>query len=157
MRVLDETSGLPARIVYAVAVTADGAVWAGTAGGVARLTDAGIGLYTHARGQLPHDWVNALLADGDGVLAGTYDAGVARLTPDGGGRLVEGLEAAWVNPGGLAWVGGRLTVATLGGGLLVADEDGVAHQPGLPSEDVTAVVRNAGSHWIGTRGGLARL
>ena len=157
VRVIGRDAGLPGRIVYAVAVAADGAVWAGTGGGAARITAAGVTPYTHAGGQLPHDWVNALLPDGDSMLAGTYDAGVWRLAPGGTGRAVRGLEAAWVNPAGLARVGEALLVTTLGGGLLVRRGGEVVRQARLPSEDVTAVLRHRGRLWIGTRGGLARL
>ena len=123
----------------------------------ARITSGGVTVYSHAGGQLPHDWVNALLPDGDAVLAGTYDAGVWRLTADGRGRPVRGLEAAWVNPAGLARVGDALLVTTLGGGLLVRRDGAVLRQAHLPSEDVTAVLHHHGALWIGTRGGLARL
>jgi len=165
VRVIDASAGLPGRIVYAVAIAGDGAVWAGTAGGAARIAtvdDAAGGrvaitAYTHAGGQLPHDWVNALLPDGDAILAGTYDAGVWRLTPDGVGRPVRGLEAAWVNPGGLARMGEALLVSTLGGGLLIRRGGAVLRQANLPSQDVTSILRHRGSLWIGTRGGLARL
>lgn len=157
VRVIDRAAGLPGRIVYAVTSTDDGAVWAGTAGGAARVTADGVTVYRQAGGQLPHDWVNALLPDGDAVLAGTYDAGVWRLSPDGRGRPVRGLEGAWVNPAGLARIGRALLVTTLGGGLLVRREGAVIRQAHLPSEDVTAVLRHHGALWIGTRGGLARL
>ncbi len=157
VRVIDRAAGLPGRIVYSVTTTRDGAVWAGTAGGVARITSDGVTTYTHAGGQLPHDWVNALLPDGDGVLAGTYDAGVWRLAADGSGEPVAGLQSAWVNPAGLARMGGTLLVTTLGGGLLVRRGGEVVRQARLPSEDVTAVVRHRGQLWIGTRGGLAQL
>lgn len=154
VRVIDRAHGLPARIVYSVAVTEDGAVWAGTAGGVARFGEDGVTVFTQANGALPHDWVNALLADGDEVLAGTYDAGVARLTADGSGAAMDGLEGAWVNPGGLARVGDALLVSTLGGGLWRVGE-AVEKVDGLPSEDVTATVRVGDALWVGTRGGLA--
>jgi hypothetical protein len=94
--------------------------------------------------------VTALLPDGDGVLAGTYDAGVAHLSPDGSGRRAPGFDRAWVNPNGLARVDGRLAVMTLGDGLL-----GLGSTR-LPSDDVTAVVVQSGMMWVGTRGGLVR-
>ena len=152
MRVLDERNGLPSRLAYAVAETADGALWAGTAEGVVRLGASGATLYTQASGALPHNWVTALLPDGNDVLAGTYDAGVARLAPDGHGRIEPGLAKAWINPNGIARIGARLAVMTLGDGLLV-DGQRVA----LPSDDVTALVAEGGRVWVGTRGGLVRL
>ncbi len=156
VRHLGVAEGLPARIAYAVAVSADGAVWAGTAGGAARISPEGVQVFTEGGGELPHDWINALVPDGaDGVLAGTYDAGVVRLTPRGG-TPVAGLGAAWVNPGGLFRDGATLWVATLGTGLLQARAGGVSSTAALPSDDVTAWVAWRGAQWIGTRGGLAR-
>ena len=153
-------NGLPGRIVYAVAATADGAVWAGTDRGAARLSADGVTVFTQANGGVPHDWINALLADGDAVYAGTYDAGVVRLTADGRGRPVAGLESAWVNPAGLSFHGTRLTVATLGDGFLSVPRAGAGSaqsRTGLPSDDVTASIVHDGHLYIGTRGGLARI
>lgn len=157
VRVLDTGDGLPSRLVYAVAVAADGAVWAGTAAGAVRFSGRGAALYSHSSGALPHDWVTALLPDGDGVYAGTYDAGVARLDPEGGGAPVPAFGGAWVNPGGLARVGGELLATTLGGGLVRVRAGQRLPAPRLPSADVTAALATAEGLWIGTRGGLARL
>ncbi|PKN57294.1 MAG: hypothetical protein CVU56_11665 [Deltaproteobacteria bacterium HGW-Deltaproteobacteria-14] len=160
VRVLGVAAGLPSRLVYAVAVAEDGAVWAGTAGGAARFGSEGVRVYTQVSGALTHDWVNALLPDGDdgGVLAGTYDAGVVRLTPDGHGVPLAGLEHLWVNPGGLTRIGsGALAVATLGDGLAIVNADGGRLVRGLPSDDVTSVVPAAEGLWVGTRGGLVRI
>ncbi len=156
VRVIGPRHGLPSRIVYAVAVSTDGAVWAGTAGGAARIAADGVRTYTQANGALPHDWVNALLPEGDGVLAGTYDAGVARRDAEGG-RVLPGLGDAWVNPAGLTRAGGALWVSTLGGGLWRAAGDRVTRVHGLPADDVTAVALLHGALWIGTRGGLAHV
>ena len=155
VRHVGRRDGLPARIAYAVAVARDGAVWVGTAGGAARLAGDGIQTFRQADGAVPHDWINALTPHGpDGVLAGTYDAGVVALTPRGGAPLPE-LGGAWVNPGGLWAQGGVIWVATLGTGLWRA-AGGVTHRvPNLPADDVTATVWWQGRAWIGTRGGLA--
>jgi ligand-binding sensor domain-containing protein len=154
VRLIDEHAGLPSRICYAVTETKDGAIWVATAGGVARLGD-GVQLYSQTSGALPHDWVTSLLPDGDAVLAGTYDAGVARLTPDGRGARLPGLERAWVNPNGLYRAGDRLLIMTLGDGLLVSTttHTEVVH---LPADDVTAVAPDGAHLWIGTRAGLVR-
>jgi len=160
VRVLGTAAGLPSRLVYSVAVASDGAVWAGTAGGAARFGPEGVRVFTQASGALTHDWVNALLPDGEdgGVLAGTYDSGVVRLTPDGVGIPLPGLEHLWVNPGGLTRVTpDLLAVATLGDGLALVTGEGGKLVRGLPSDDVTAAVATEGGQWVGTRGGLVRL
>jgi sugar lactone lactonase YvrE len=155
VRVLDVAHGLPSRIVYSVAVTEDGAVWAGTAGGAARFGPEGVTRFSQASGALTHDWVNALHADGETVVAGTYDAGVVRLYPDGRGVADMELRDLWVNPGGIAHIGGgRLVVATLGDGLVVSDRDGAREVGPLPSRDVTSAAVAGGVLWVGTRGGL---
>ncbi len=155
VRSLDVSHGLPSRIVYSVAVTDDGAVWAGTAGGVARFGPEGVTRFTQSSGALTHDWVNALFADGDTVLAGTYDAGVVRLFADGEGVVDAELQGLWVNPGGVVYLGrGRIAVATLGDGLVVSDRDGARAWGPLPSDDVTSALVFQGVLWVGTRGGL---
>jgi len=155
-RVLDERNGLPSRIAYAAVETRDGALWVATAGGVARLWGGGVQRFSQAAGSLPHDWVTALLPDSDGVsvLGGTYDAGVVRLSPDGHGARVPGLERAWVNPNGLYRAGDRLLVLTLGDGLLVAGPGAKVQVVHLPADDVTSVAPDGASLWIGTRAGL---
>jgi ligand-binding sensor domain-containing protein len=142
-----------ARVVYAITVASDGAVWAGTIGGALRFgTDATI-RFDRARGTLPGDWVTALLPDErGGVLAGTYDAGVMRLAPDGTSTPVAPLGKLWINPHGLARIDGEIAAATLGQGLRLSR----ATVPKLPDDDVTAVLRIGDTTWIGTRGGLAR-
>ncbi|HEX2686405.1 MAG TPA: hypothetical protein VHN14_07295, partial [Kofleriaceae bacterium] len=144
-----------ARVVYAVAVASDGAVWAGTIGGAQRFGPDATIRFDRARGTLPGDWVTALLPDDQGaVLAGTYDAGVMRLRSDGSSTPVLALDRTlWINPHGLARLGDAIAAATLGQGLRMSR--GTA--PKLPDDDVTAVLRIADTTWIGTRGGLARI
>jgi ligand-binding sensor domain-containing protein len=144
-----------ARVVYAIAVASDGAVWAGTIGGALRFgADATI-RFDRARGTLPGDWVTALIPDDHGgVLAGTYDAGVMRLAADGSSQPVPPLDGKlWINPHGLARIDGTIAAATLGQGLRLSS--GTA--PRLPDDDVTAILRIGDTTWIGTRGGLARV
>jgi len=146
---------LPAPIVYAVTQTRDGAIWAATAAGVARFHSGEVTLFDRARGALPHDWVTSLLPRGDGVLAGTYDAGVARLHADGSADPLPAFGPAWINPNGLATVGNAIIAATLGDGLLVVTGSSARSLGPLPSNDVTSVVVHRGRMWVGTRAGLA--
>ncbi len=164
VRSLTTAAGLPSRRVYSVDVGPDGAIWAGTAAGAVRLGPEGAKTWTRSSGALPHDWVHAIHADPldpEAALAGTYDAGVVRLHPDGTSSPIDGLEAAWVNPSGLfPQADGALLVATLGDGLLAATPSGPDGPAGtktigpLPSEDVTAAIQWGGELWVGTRGGL---
>ncbi len=157
-RVLGVRDGLPSPLVYAVTEAADGALWVGTAHGVARLRkgEATV-IFGVENGKLPHDWITALLADGNGVFAGTYNAGVVRLDPDGSAHAESRFRGAWINPNGLARLPGSLGVvaSTLGGGLVARDPSQASGTP-LPDDDVTAAVIFEGAMWIGTRAGIAR-
>jgi ligand-binding sensor domain-containing protein len=143
-----------ARVVYAITVASDGAIWAGTIGGALRFGPDATVAFDRARGTLPGDWVTALLPDDHGgVLAGTYDAGVVRLAPDGTSKPLAPLDGPlWINPHGLARVDGAIAAATLGQGLRWSR----GSSPALPDDDVTATLRIGHTLWIGTRGGLAR-
>jgi ligand-binding sensor domain-containing protein len=153
VRVLDTGD---ARVVYAVAIASDGAVWAGTIAGAIRFAAGSETRFDRARGTLPGDWVTSLVPDtGGAVLAGTYDAGVMRLAADGTAAPVDGLDGKlWINPHGLARLGDTIVAATLGDGWRLS---GRADHPELPDDDVTATIRIGGTVWIGTRGGLARI
>lgn len=158
-RKLDERQGLPSRIVYAVSEGADGRLWVGTAAGVARLDKDGIRTFRVDDGSLPHRWVTALLADGDGAYVGTYQGGVTRLDRHGATRL-PGSKALWINPHGLTMVGQRLYASSMGGGLVAFARSGdlPAERLGaLPDSDVTAVEDFEGALWVGTSAGLARV
>jgi ligand-binding sensor domain-containing protein len=144
-----------ARVVYAIAVASDGAIWAGTIGGALRFGPDATTRFDRARGTLPGDWVTALIPDeAGGVLAGTYDAGVVRLAPDGTSKPLAPLDGPlWINPHGLARVDDAIAAATLGQGLRWSR----GTSPPLPDNDVTAILRIRNTLWIGTRGGLARV
>jgi hypothetical protein len=144
-----------ARVVYAITVASDGAVWAGTIGGALRFGPDATIRFDRARGTLPGDWVTALVPDEvGGVLAGTYDAGVMRLATDGTSRAMAPLDGKlWINPHGLARIDGTVAAATLGQGLRLSR----GTVPKLPDDDVTAVLRIGDTTWIGTRGGLAQI
>jgi hypothetical protein len=160
VRRLGEAEGLPGRQVWGVAFGADRALWVGTADGLARFAEGTpVEVFTQGSGHLPHDWVTAVLADGDGVLVGTYDAGVVRLSPDhvaaSGWRGAPALPGAWVNPMGLARLGGRVVVATLGGGAATLGTPGRASLLPAALDDVTAALATPdGTWWFATRGGL---
>jgi len=158
-RKLDERQGLPSRIVYAVSEGVDGRLWVGTAAGVARLDKDDIQTFRVDDGSLPHRWVTALLADGDGAYVGTYQGGVTRLDRSGSTRL-PGSEALWINPHGLTRIGQRLYASSMGGGLVAFARSGDApteRLAALPDSDVTAVETFENALWVGTSAGLSRI
>ena len=151
--------GLPQDTVYALAQAADGCLWIGSEGGVARFDGAAFTAFR--RGTTPglaSDSVTALAAGPDGsVWAGTFGGGLSRQR---GGRFtrIAGLAADRI------WAlhresGGALWIVSAEGDVSCLEEGRQPAQAlidGLPGGRATAI---AGSEkdvlWIGTRGGLA--
>jgi hypothetical protein len=156
-------NGLPATRLSSLARGADGALFVGTAHGVARRLGADWSLARAWAGQLPDDFVTALAVDDDGALwAGTYSSGLARRDRDGAWSIVrerDGLPSNWVNPNALAAWDARVWVGTNDRGLAVFGDawSTVDVSAGLPSNDVTAFATGDGELWVGTRGGVARV
>jgi ligand-binding sensor domain-containing protein len=93
-----KNSGLPNDRVVALAPGADGALWIGTEGGLARLDkDGRWQTYSTAGSGLPDDRVWALAPDADGALwIGTWGgSGAARQ-----GRALANLQHGWQRPAG---------------------------------------------------------
>jgi len=150
----------PVMQLHAVTTDADGTVWVGSLHGLFRL-DTHTGRYerfTVSSGDLPVDWVTALSRIDGRVVAGTYHGGLAWERGDG--FSAERMEAGWVNPHAMQTLDDRLWVGTLERGLLVGRRGDWTHlgvEDGLPSADVTDILRDGDHVWVATRGGLARL
>ncbi|MEO0324390.1 MAG: hypothetical protein AAF447_15625 [Myxococcota bacterium] len=159
----------PVMNLHAVTTDARGRVWIGSLHGLfvfdpAEGAGARFTRYTVASGDLPVDWVTALTTLGGRVVAGTYHGGLAWARGDGEGLRSErpgaALPAGWVNPHAMLAIEGRLWVGTQERGLLVGrrgDWQQLTTAQGLPSDDVTAVLRDGDDVWVATRGGLARV
>lgn len=160
----DET--LPIVNLHAVTSDRRGNIWAGSLHGLFRFDPETGSFERHSvsSGDLPVDWVTAIVPWGEGIVAGTYHGGLSwydgrtfRIEPESAG----GLPSGWVNPHALGWAGELLWIGTLERGLAFG-RDGQWGQldlaDGLPSRDVTAVLPDGdGAVWVGTRGGLARV
>ena len=161
-------------IVRALALGADGAMWVGTDGGLARLDkDGHWQTYSKAstQGGLPDDSVRALALGADGSLwAGTAAAAWRGSTRTATGRPTArpAPRAACRTMSSRRWRSARTARCgpELGGGLARLDKDGhwrtyskASTQGGLPDDSVLALALGAdGSLWAGTvGGGLARL
>ena len=155
----------PVAQLHAVTTDAQGRVWTGGLHGLYRF-DPSSGRFTRhtvSSGDLPVDWVTALVPWGRGVMAGTYHGGLAigdggrfRIVPE----AADGLPSGWVNPHAMTRVGDRVWLGTLERGLIVGRPGEWAHlttADGLPSDDVTGVLPDRDGVWVATRGGLARL
>ncbi len=155
----------PVAQLHAVTTDAAGRVWVGGLHGLYRFEPASGGFERHtvSSGELPVDWVTALVPWGRGVLAGTYHGGLA--IEDGGAFTIVregqgGLPSGWVNPHAIERVGADAWIGTLERGLVVGRPGAWRHltrADGLPSDDVTDVLADASGVWVATRGGLARL
>jgi hypothetical protein len=158
--------------VWAVAQTADGALWLGTTTGVYRgfEGDRPWQRFSLATGHLSDDWVMALAVRGDELYAGTYKGGLVKLTASAGapaGFAATFVRGGWVNPGGLVLDGDRLLLATMDGltscGLGSLGAPGTpatcaaGMHAGLPGVDVTAAARIGHTLYVATRRGLAEV
>ena len=163
---LDTKRGAPFRSVWALAEV-DGELFVGTTNGLfwgrvdsfranavpGRLR--GIRRLARVSGELPDDWVTALVADGERLYVGTYSAGLATFSLTGGQPRSVGRDptAGYVNPGGvLALGGGKLAVSTMEG-LLVGIPGALGRVRTL-GRDVTGVVSWDRGHFVATRRGV---
>jgi ligand-binding sensor domain-containing protein len=151
--------------VYALSGAGDSA-FAGTIGGLFQVRRGGARAFRYETGELPDNWINAVVQGADGSLwAGTYDHGLALRRPDGSWRRLgedDGLPNGWVNPGAMAALpDGSVLVGTLGGGLLRVTPDGGVDRwtttDGLAGDDVTDVCVDGATVWVATRSGLSRV
>ncbi|MDX6768196.1 MAG: hypothetical protein SF051_01580 [Elusimicrobiota bacterium] len=132
-----------------------GKVWLAGLDGLWELEGAKVTRHGVIDGKLPGDWVTALSPGPDGLLVGTYDAG---LLVFGSGATLK--SDAWVNPGALDRDGARLAVGENGTGLALWDGASwsqLGAADGLPGDDVSAVLFDGPHLWVGTRTGLARI
>ena len=151
--------------VYGMAGAGD-SVFVGTLGGLFHVRRGGARAFRYETGELPDNWVNAVVEGSDGTLwVGTYDAGLALRRPGGDWRHLtedDGLPNGWVNPGAMAALpDGSVLVGTLGGGLLRVTPDGAVDRwttaDGLAGDDVTDLVFDGEAVWVATRSGLSRM
>ena len=141
-------------------------VFVGTIGGLFHVRRGGARAFRYETGELPDNWVNAVVQGSDGTLwVGTYDNGLALRRPDGTWRHLtedDGLPNGWVNPGAMAALpDGSVLVGTLGGGLLrvtpAGEVDRWTTADGLAGDDVTDIAVDGEDVWVATRSGLSRM
>ena len=135
-------------------------LWAAGLRGILRRRGGNWERDTELNGRLPDSWVTALLPDGGGIWAGTYDAGVLRLQGNGKWRTM--VRDAWINPNAMVLTPAGAAMGTMGDGLLLYDRSTKTWQrltsiSGLPSDDVTALRSAGDTLWVGTRAGIAEV
>jgi ligand-binding sensor domain-containing protein len=158
----------PMHATWALASSADGTLYLGTAAGLYFGKDGHFERASLASGDLEDDWVTALAVDGRDVYAGTYSKGVTRLrfdgeTPAGAQahtRTATQLGGGYVNTGGILVARGKLYAATMDQLLVrptsAATSAAWAAMPNAaPGRDVTAVrFVGAGEIWVASRRGI---
>lgn len=154
--------GLSGDEIDSLLATPDGSVWAAaTAQGLNRIRDGRITIYRREQGLPGNDCHSLALAGGSSVLVGTgagaalvSDRGVTPFSLKGVERPMPVMAIGQSDSGGI-WIGTPRGLWSIDGDRqrLYTKADG------LPSEDITAIVRGADrTLWIATRsGGLARL
>ena len=147
--------------VYALGVSGE-RVLAGTLGGLSIVESEIVReSYTTANSELAHNWITAIVPDGQEWFVGTYGAGVLKLDSSGQWQALPEATAAFeVNPNAMIASDTRVYAGTLGRGLYVYDrgaERWTAVVDGLPSSSVTALAMNGGYLYIGTDNGLVRV
>jgi ligand-binding sensor domain-containing protein len=152
----------PVAQLHAVTSDAHGRVWVGSLHGLYRFDPASGRFDRHSvsSGDLPVDWVTALVPWQGGILAGTYHGGLVvsdgehfRIVREGEGGLASG----WVNPHAIRAIGNEAWIGTLERGLIVGAPghwQQLTTAQGLPSNDVTDVLPDRDGVWVATRGGL---
>jgi hypothetical protein len=151
----------PMHATWALAVSADGAMWLGTNVGLYVGKGGSFRRVALATGDLKDDWVTALAVRGDDVFVGTYAGGVTHLHASHLGGITGDhvhLGGGCINPGGLTFVGDQLFAATMEGLLArPAGDDHAAwtlRPAAAPGRDVTSVRKVGDTLWVASRRGI---
>ena len=157
--------GLGSGAVFTVLGTKDGAIWAGTNGGLTRLANGRVDNFT-TRDGLAANEVRALAEDRQGRLWVGTNGGLSLLLPDG--RFRSFGPADLFPPAGVSAIRedpyeDTLWLGTLGAGLMrFRFESGELFRfqaaDGLISDDIGFVLADTTGHlWLGTSSGLVRV
>jgi ligand-binding sensor domain-containing protein len=153
--------GLVNNHVYTVAAAGKEVV-AGTLGGISVLENESVAAnYTVASRGLTHNWISAVVRDGDSWIVGTYGGGIVRLLKNG---RFESWDVATANfevyPNAMVATDQHVLAGTLGKGLYVYNRNTnrwIVISDGLPSLTVTALTSGDGYLYVGTDNGLVRI
>ena len=151
-------NGLPQNTVYAVAQTADGYLWIGSEGGLARFDGFSFTVFNRSNTlAIMKNSFTSLCPDRDGSLwIGTFGGGLLNFRA-GKFTRVEGLGSD------LIWSirqdsTGTLWVVTADNGTYCLEEGeapALVLADGIPDQGITAISRDdQGAIWIGTRNGM---
>src|SRR5258708_30718592 len=153
--------GLVNNHVYTIAV-AGKEVIAGTLGGISVLQDENVAAnYTVTTRGLTHNWISAVVREGNDWMVGTYGGGIVRPLANG---QFETLDLApgkvEVYPNAMLATEGPVLARTLGKGRYAikrSSQHWSVITQGLPSLTVTALASGNGFIYAGTDNGLVRI
>jgi len=153
--------GLVNNHVYALAASGTKTL-AGTLGGLS-IVDSGIvsASFTTANSGLKHNWITAIVREGDEWFIGTYGAGVMKIDSSGHwSTFSDWRRPAVINPTAMLATDRAVYAGTLGEGLAIYNRASGRWSivtAGLPSLNVTAVAAGDGYLYAGTDNGLVRI
>ncbi|MGZ4873187.1 MAG: ligand-binding sensor domain-containing protein [Candidatus Angelobacter sp.] len=153
--------GLVNNHVYTVGASGQEVV-AGTLGGISVLENESVAAnYTVATRGLTHNWISAIVREGNNWMVGTYGGGIVRLMTNG---RFESMDVATgkfeVYPNAMLATDQHVLVGTLNKGLYVYNRTTSRWSvitDGLPSLTVTALAAGKGFIYVGTDNGLVRI
>lgn len=153
--------GLVNNHVYTIAVAGKEIV-AGTLGGISVLQDENVAAnYTVTTRGLTHNWISAVVREGNDWMVGTYGGGIVRLLANGHFESFDVATGKFeVYPNAMLATERHVLAGTLGKGLYVYNRS--SHRwsvitEGLPSLTVTALASGNGFIYVGTNNGLVRI
>lgn len=154
-------NGLPQNTIYALAQTADGYLWIGSEGGLARFDGFHFAVFNRSNTRaIMKNSVTSLCPDRDGSLwIGTFGGGLLHFR-DGRFSRIDGLgsDLIWsIRQDGA----GNLWVVTAEHGIYFLDQGQspcLVIADGIGENRITAISGNGGDNiWIGTRDGLVSI
>ncbi|MGZ4841825.1 MAG: ligand-binding sensor domain-containing protein [Candidatus Angelobacter sp.] len=153
--------GLVNNHVYTVGASGQEVV-AGTLGGISVLENESVAAnYTVATRGLTHNWISAIVREGNNWMVGTYGGGIVRLMTNG---RFESMDVATgkfeVYPNAMLATDQHILAGTLNKGLYVYNRTTSRWSvitDGLPSLTVTALAAGKGFIYVGTDNGLVRI
>ena len=153
--------GLVNNHVYTVGAAGKEVV-AGTLGGISVLENENVAAnYTVATRGLTHNWISAIVRNGNDWMVGTYGGGIVRLLANGRFEPFDvGTGKFEVYPNAMLATDQHVLAGTLGQGLYVYNRGTNRWSvitDGLPSLTVTALAAGNGFIYVGTDNGLVRI
>ena len=153
--------GLVNNHVYTVGAAGKEVV-AGTLGGISVLENESVAAnYTVATRGLTHNWISAIVREGNGWMVGTYGGGIVRLLANGHFESMDIATGKFeVYPNAMLATDQHILAGTLNKGLYIYNR-ATSHwsliTDGLPSLTVTALAAGKGYIYVGTDNGLVRI